>query len=380
MIDTIRLNLADTIITDNSDILIQPGEIDFKTGLQSENDLFITNTGTRVRGRRAFINNDFFNLTIYPKQEVFSEQIKNKQVEYIDRQSWSPEHKYLKYTLNKTFDYNSKIFLQTSLPKINSYLKGTDTYNLNSLNEDDIKLTIRFLSNTLKDYGILTDFDESNLSRIDLFNNVNTVLPFQDYGDIFKHLNLSKKNLAEFAGETFLFKNKSSQFIIYDKSKELLIKHKINLPGNYTRFENRFLNKRKILNSFGGNHIRNLLQTDLLKNEMIKAGNNIFNFKKIELEIVDENYLYGHLNSLKENNRYWLNKFFYSEGLYNILTRIPKSQLLYVLKDLLSRDKYNRVKKQINNFNFNMSVFSNSKLSNLYDEIKNKYFSNLAAA
>lgn len=386
MIDTLRLTLSDTIIKDNANILIQPGEIDLGTGLQSEFDLFVTQSGDVIRGKKAFINNDFFNLTILPKQSVFTEKLKKKKVEYLQKVygrapdgSIELDKKELIYELQSGLKYNSRCFLQTSLPKLNNYLDQSNTYNLKPLNEDQIKRAVYFLSTSLEHYGILTDLDEANLSRLDLFNNINTSLPFLEYREIFSRLNLSKKNLSEYAGETFLFKNKSSQFTIYDKTKELLIKHKITVPANVMRFENRLLNKRKVLNSLGCRHIKQILNISELKKNMIDAGNLLFKFTPLDIEIIDLNFLFEKLNELKSENRYWLNKFYYNEGLYSVLSRVPRSQLLYVLKDLLTRDKYSKAKKQIDNFDFSLSIFSNSKLKSLYNELKGKYFETLAA-
>lgn len=387
MIDTLKLNLADTTICDNANIMLQPGEIDLNSGLQSEFDLFVTKSKKIVRGKKAFINTDFFNLTIIPKLQVYSESVKNKKVEYYQRiygraadGSIEADRKELNYVLDNTFDYNSNIFLQTSLPKINSFLSGSNTYNLLSLNPNEIKDCIKFISNSLSDYGILTDLDAANISRIDLFNNIQTSFSFSDYSEIFRRLNLSKKNLSEFAGETFLFKNKSSQFTIYDKTKELFLKHKITVPANYMRFENRFLNKRKVFNSLGNNDLKSILNTNDFKNIMINAGNELFKTeRKININITDNDYIYQKLSYLKNNNRYWLNKFFYEEGLSSVLEKMSKFDLLFILKQYLTKNKFIYIRKKINDFDFSNSIFSNSKLVNLYDEIKEKYFESLAA-
>ena len=387
MIDTIRVNLADTKIKDSANIQIQPGFIDLDSGLQPESELFVTESKKIIKGKKAFINNEFFNLTILPKTSVFSEQTKNKKVDYYQKiygrakdGSIESDKKQLNYTVNQDFEYNSRIFLQTSLPKINSYLTSNNTYNLDSLNDKEILNSLQFVNNKLQDFGIMTNLDDSNLSRLDLFNNIKTNMVFSEYNRVFSQLDLSRKRLQEFAGETFLFGNRCSQMIIYDKSNELAEKHNITLKDHWTRFENRHLNKRKIFNTFKGKDLKLLLNRSLLIEEMETLGKKIFDKKKINVELINENELYEQLLIRKETGRYWLRDFFYAEGMTSVLSRVPKSILLKVLQDLMTKDKFYRIKKEINNFNFNLSVFSDSKLCNLFDEIKNKYFENLKKA
>ena len=387
MIDTIRVNLADTIIKDSAKIQVQPGFIDLDSGLQPESDLFVTESKKTIRGKKAFINDEFFNLTILPKQTVYSEQTKHKKVDYLKKiygraadGSIEVDQKQLLFKVNNDFDYNSRIFLQTSLPKINSYLEGNNTYNLETLNNNQILSSLSFINKRLQDFGIVTNLDDSNLSRLDLFNNINTSLAFSEYKGVFSQLSLSRKRLQEFAGETFLFGNKSSQMIIYDKTNELFLKHNVTVPEKWTRFENRHLNKKKIFNTFKGKELKLILNQELFRDEMTKLGYKIFNKKKIEIDLVSQSELYEKLLMKKNTGRYWLRNFFYNEGLNSVLARIPKTILLNVLQELMTRDKFYRIKREINNFSFNLSVFSDAKMTNLYDEIRNKYFSNLEKA
>ena len=393
MIDTIRFNLAETRINDNAAIILQPGDIDFNSNLQPENDLFITDSGKRIRGKKAFINNEFFNLTILPKLEVDSEQKKEKKVEYLQKiygrsrdGSIELEKKELHYIKDNSYNYNSKIFLQTSLPKINNYLTGSNNYNLKSLSNDEILSSLKFVFSELYKLGVKTDLEYAIINRMDLFNNVLTDLEFKEYKMILGSLELSRKKLTEFSGETFLYGNKSHQFTIYDKTNEMLLKHKIDLLLNVMRFENRFMNKKKIFNTFkhfvpnamgNGMNIKLLLERDLLKDEMYKIGSKIFDRKKLEIELISQDELYEKLEMLKGNNRYWLKNFFYNEGLTSVLNRIPKTILLNVLRDLLTKDKFYKIKREISLWNFNMSIFSDSKMINLFDELKEKYFNNL---
>src|SRR3972149_8588626 len=70
MIDTVRLNLVDCEIKRSCPLHVQPAIIDYSTGTSfEESDLFRDNTGRIIRGVKAYLNDDKFNLTINPSFE-----------------------------------------------------------------------------------------------------------------------------------------------------------------------------------------------------------------------------------------------------------------------------------------------------------------------
>ena len=186
-----------------------------------------------------------------------------------------------------------------------------------------------------------------------------------------------------FGGETFLYFNKSNELCIYDKTEESKRKN-ILIPPRIMRYENRIMNRKSLLNKFkhtiAANNVlsvQNLMRFDVFKTEMINLGNQIFDKKKIDVELIDENNFRMMLLQIKETNRFWLRDFFYREGMNTVLNNVDKNILLPVLKDLLIKSQYYKIKKEIENFSFSQSIFNKIETANLFDEMKNKYFENL---
>ena len=373
MIDTLRLSLNETLIKDNAELNIIQGDIEMSSGLNMEHDLFVTESGEIIRGKKAYLNTDLYNLTILSKQDA--------DFKFEDEKKYKFQTKYGFYRFkhipakinNRT---NAKIFLQTSLPKINNYLKGENNYNLNAVTPEEIPGIIKFLYDDLSSKGIVTDFDGSEISRMDIFNNVKTENKYLDYTQVFNQLNFSRKRNLNFGGETFLYYNKSSELCIYDKTEELK-KKDIKIEDHTMRFENRYLTKKSFFNKFKVSSSQSLINFPEYKKELINIGNEIFDKKKIEVNMIDENNLRMMLMQFKENRRFWIRDFFYHEGMISVLNNVDKNILLLILKDLMKKDLFCRFKKEIDSFNFSKSIFNNIKTINLFDELKEKYFENL---
>ena len=375
MIDTLKLSLNETLIRDSAKIKVVPGTIDFDTGMVQESDLFITESGQIIKGKKAFLNTDLYNLTILPKYSVQDE------IKFNNHLLWksSTTLRYIPLNFNSepvNLKNNSRIYLQTSLPKIKNYLKKENNYNLNTVHSFDIPMLLKFIYNDLDNNGINADFDGSEISRLDTFNNIQTENNFNQYATVFNELNFSRKRNLNFGGETFLYYNKSTELCIYNKSKALE-KMNIKIPENQMRFENRFLNKKAYFNRFKTSHIKSLLHYDEFKKEMVVLGNEIFDRKKIEQNIINEDSLRQILLNLKSTNRFWIRDFFYNEGINFVLSKVDKDVLLKILRDLLLKDKFYKIRRELNSRKFSNTIFQNNITINLFDEMKNKYFENL---
>ena len=380
MVDTLKISLNETQILDSADLTVIPGQIEMNSGLQSESDLFVTTQGDIIRGTKAYLNTELYNLTILPKHTVSSDYEINKTVKYIYNNG------FLEGMINNfrvrnriNFRSNSRIYLQTSLPKVSNYLKGENEYNLNPINENEVKKVIRFIYEDLKLRGITTDFDGSEISRLDIFNNIKTDFDYKNYSPIFQQLEFSRKRNLNFGGETFLYYNKSGELCIYDKTGEMKIKG-LEIPPRIMRFENRNLNKRSYFNKYKTSSLQSILNYPEFKKELINLGNDIFDKKKFEINKIDLDNVRLLLLQLKDNNRFWLRDFFYYEGLHSVLEKIDKSDLLEILKDLLTKDKFYKIKRELNSFGFSKSILSDTKRLDLFNELKEKYFENLIKA
>ena len=220
MIDTLRINLSDAEIKKSTPLTIIPPNLDYSTGKRGgESDLFIDNHGKVIRGVKAFLNDEKFNLTINPSieselnDETGRSRIKNKKFKRIS--DIQPD----------LYDYNYReeeqvtgIFLQTSLPRI---LRKN---NLKNLSLDETNKALDILQTTLKNYGIDTDLEKSKLSRLDTFTNLKTDHNFFAYSNLFSLMECSRMKSIGWGDESFLWKNGQQELMIYDKPKEMKLK------------------------------------------------------------------------------------------------------------------------------------------------------------
>ena len=139
MIDTLKLSLNETNIENSANLTVVPGSIEFNTGLIQESDLFVTKTGEIIRGKKAFLNTDLYNLTILPK---YSAEQNEKLIQYEIKYKYG-SGEYFADRIKKE-NFNSRIYLQTSLPKIQNYIDQKNDYNLTPVKPEQIPGIIKF--------------------------------------------------------------------------------------------------------------------------------------------------------------------------------------------------------------------------------------------
>lgn len=372
MVDTLKISLDETKISNSANLFVKQGDIEYSTGLISESDLFVTNEGEVIRGSRAYLNNEFYNITILPKLTVKSDYDLNKRIGYTTK--FNISNLFINEKVN--FRSNSRIYLQTSLPKINAAINSDNSYNLKPVDPESIPAIIKFINNDLNNNGINTNFDTSEISRVDLFNNIETTYNYKEYSQVFSNLDFSRKRNLNFGGETFLYYNKSSELCIYDKTKELSLKN-IAAPDNTIRFEDRFLNKKSYFNKFKTKSLQSILNYSEYKKELIEIGNSIFKNDYVIPKIDRESLI--KLFEVNQFNKKWFNAFIKNLGILYLLNYFDKNEFLEIIKDYVSKATFYRFRSEINKINFSDKILSNSKLNNLYSELKEKYFLKLAA-
>jgi len=319
MIDTLRLNLLDCEIKRSCPLSIQPGTIDYSTGkIYNDNDLFIDNAGKIVRGSKAYLNDEKFNLTIQPT--IYSEtnehnhsKLKIKRFKRIN-ETLQPDL----YDWNDDDDEVKGIFLSTSLPRL---LSET---NLKTLSFDEQKTALKILEIKLKQYGIKTNINNAALSRVDTFTNVSTEFNFGSYTDLFSLMELSRMKSVGYGRESFLWKNGNQELMIYDKVLEMRTKKpdiKIRSGKNIMRFENRLLKKRKILSSIKFQTVGELYKNydevkDFHKKEIEKK---IFKYTFDDIEFMTKNKIDRMINFCKSQfGDKWLDKYCWLQGMISI--------------------------------------------------------------
>lgn len=390
MIDTIKLNLDDCEIDNKAQIIIEPSPYTHDTQQKFINyDLFLDNTtGEIVQGKKAYLNNEKFNITIKPKYKLQKDAISKKRMYDINYSGGIKAGKIFKIESPEE-KFNSGIFVQLSLPR---YLNET---NFNSISINDEKKVINQLEKDLRSNGIKTNIWNSNLSRVDAFANIQTDENFSSYSEIFSLINLSRMERFEYAGTTFLYKNGEQQICCYDKIAEIQNKFKkdtnFKLPNtlNVLRIENRLLKKRKIFSVTGFYTLKELYKNydfikEHYKNEVEKT---IFQYEPEELEILTSKNIKNEMELFKNiKGRNWLHHYLRMYGLAHLL-KLSNIETLYAAIDeieLFDRMKKSRLKKQLREMQIDIQLMKKNHFSRiksnreLYNELKTKFYKAVA--
>ena len=365
MIDTLKIILADSIISSKNKFIIMPSPVEINTGLLV-NDwfLFIDSQRKQYYGSRAYYNDERVQVTILNKYALLAEKDKD-------------------LTLDRTEndEGNTKIIVQLSLPK---FFNGN---NFKSTNLYDLKKHLKKIEKYLNTIGIYTNILDANLSRLDTFLNLPTKYSFKSYNQILSNLRLSRLKNFEYAGTTFLYKNTQHQICIYDKIKELENQNiNLNIKGNFVRIENRLLKKKKILDSLGYFKVSDLENrlSEIKENYETTISNKIFsinmdtdnNLSGIEdKRILTKENLENYLLQLKKNKgRNYIDSFIKNVGLLYLQNNDKLNNLSDAISDITKdRRNKNRILKKIDDNLKTSKLFEQSNnLTNkdLYDELR----------
>lgn len=390
LIDTLRINLVDCDIKPNAPIVVQPAVFDHSNNRKvNEFDLFRNNSGRIIRGSKAFLNHDKFNITINPsmitEMDDYRSSFRAKNFKRIapDKDLWD-------YNYDGEDDMTG-IFLQTSLPRL---LSET---NIKTLSKEDSKKAIDILNSQLKSVGIKTNLSNANLSRLDTFTNISTDFSFFTYTSLFSLMNCSRMKAIGYGDESYLWKNKQQELMIYDKVKEIKTKRpdaKIRMDKNIMRFENRLLRKRKILSSLRFNTV----------GEMFNSYDDLKDFHKKEIEKKVFKYSIDEIESMTETElerifllfkNYFGKRWFYQccffrglrditkpidfDVLFNLINKIEGNEydnsVKYRMKKSRLLKKVNKVKEVVELIEKNFGFKTNLEL---YNELRTKFYKQVA--
>ncbi len=340
---------------------------------QSGYHLFLTDQGEIKTGINAYLNNKFYNVSILPKYSIegykkFKERVyragRKPELIYCPKDVFGLQHSTFKNFIESGFKDNKNVnfIFQTSLSKVYSLMNGLPEKNLIYLNQKQIYKTFLFLGEQLKRDGILCDFDESNLIRLDLFINLKTKYGFWAYRNYLKSLRFTRKDTTQ-KENSFLYSNKQNQLSIYDKRKELEL-WDIHIKNEIMRIENRFLTKNKIRQTFSFkidealyDRKEHLKQMKLIYEHMFK--------KKISGVEIDLNYE----NIINENSfdlRSLQTKIFF----YTLMKNFDQKTIESFLRDKFSKSQFYKLKSKFNEF---YKAYSIERNFNLVTELKLKY-------
>lgn len=358
MIDTLRLRLknVDYMITSNKMIVIP--EIKTiedamtlvgynKESLLAKMPIINDETGEvktkTIRGKKLVINDDFYNYT-------------RIRIEHNE--------------ISELYD-----IVTCSIPK----LINNNQINIGNYDSNKFKQGLENLKYKLEEDGIIVkDFYDSEITRLDLFNDVILQDKFMSYSDYFNSIQDGRKNKTNYNNETFLFHNKSTEFTIYDKIEELK-NRKIdvsNLEPNIARCEARFKNKKTIQGIFKTNNLKNFNFDDskkTLKSIGDKYFQNIGNFSVG----YDIDSLFGNLELYKK----LYPKTYFTNYLRDFALMIHKENLSYdgfmqILNDVFDdRKKLSKYKQIIDSINLPIRQIDKNKI---YQKFVDDYYKNIA--
>jgi hypothetical protein len=192
------------------------------------------------------------------------------------------------HRIHTTIAPNKNLCIHTSLPKL---LHGTSQHEIN---DDDLKYIIPNLYNGLEKIGIITDFENALITRLDLCRNVAvSQAPSVYMAQISKmtlaympHKCIHAKGIRT---ETMTFQNSQREFTTYDKIEESKAnQEQIILKDNTIRFEYRMMTGKiakkqatrplkQFINEFESNHTTQFIIGIL---EKLKGTDRMINIKQ----------------------------------------------------------------------------------------------------
>lgn len=391
MIDTIKLNIVDCTISSDAALIVEPSPYIYNSEQEFMNyDLFVDTEGVLTTGKKAYLNHPKFNLTIKPKYFLEQDE-QEKTLMYDTKMRDGKKFGVIQNIKIEAEKFNAGIFVQTSLPRYNN------TNNFNAISFEDEKKVLNKLEKDLKEAGIKTNIWESNLSRIDIFQNIITDENFHTYSSLFEVLQLPRLERFEYNGTTFLYKNNERQICIYDKILEMRNKIKDqtlyrSLRQNVMRIETRYLKKRKIKSALNYFTLKDVFKNyDYLRQNYRKEiEESIFRYTPQELEIMTGNFIAEDMQHFYTRSKYWLSNYFKMMGVVSLLKLSNLETIIEKIYEIIDRDenkKYknkrmikSRLKRQMEELKFRMESSKLNLLNSLktnkdlYNELKEKFY------
>jgi hypothetical protein len=266
------------------------------------------------------------------------------------------------------------------------------------LDYEQTKETINNLSNSLNESGIKTNLLDAEIIRLDTFKNIETDKTFPYYKDIFSLMNLTKGKETDY-GSTMLWKNSNSQICIYDKVQEMKDKFKTKysqyIPAeNIIRFENRIMNKRKVVQQLQYADVKSLISKDGYSHCIDNYYTNMKS-KVFRRDIIDNGFFYDtnelehELQLFKDNyGRYYFEKWLMYKTVSNINKFINFESLMEIVKKIelsngssngtfrVKKNKWRKIFNELNDIKVLLGTDQTKDFTTLklYKELKSKMF------
>jgi hypothetical protein len=345
MLDTIKFYTDDFVIKDGAGVEILPASINYKTGEQENHELFQRSSGQWVRGAKAYLNTDNFNVTVKPNN--------------LGGGAW--------------------LWIQLSVPK---FIAGDNFYPLSDV---EAKGLPEMLGAKLSDYGILINANALKVSRLDTFQNVYASETFSDYIPVFQLLKAKRQNKREY-GSTFLWENSYRELCVYDKITEVKNQGRSieGLPENTIRFEYRLLRSKSVKNALGIKTAKSLFDNLGSVREMYLEAMkyHLFDLDTSEVKRLVSSELRTVVKHYYENGgRYWLSNMLKDYGSYSVARLSSLSVFGDIVEDISGNRMtayraVNYVRECQNRVSMLEVLECGKTIENLYQELKSKVLQN----
>jgi hypothetical protein len=318
MLDTIWLKSEEYALKSGKSVEIQQGKSNTGTGeVTGEFPLITDGSGKTYWGNKIYHNFPFFAMDIRALGNV------------------------------------PRLSVKLSVPKY--YNRGE---NYRGINAETTKEVFRAVEKELAEFGILTNFNEMKLSRVDTATNIDTDEKFFKYAPIFSALNCVRKHKQQYHNG-YLYLNGVSQICIYDKIQEMkdnpdTKKKKIDVsmfPENVIRFENRLISRKKIESVFGFDNLKGLLSyyDNLQDHYRETISKDIFRYEPDEITALSSKALYPIFEYYADNYKSWLYRFQKEFGFIHIIQNIGKEIFLDEYRNFEQERYGKKIQEEIRN-------------------------------
>jgi len=348
MLDTMKLTLQDWTVSPGATLKVNTGNMDFQTGEIKQTLLFTDSAGHEINGSYAHYIGEKLNLSIKP----------------IAGQVYA--------------------FATFSAPK----RVGSGSENYSPIKESQFSEVFESVENELHANGINTHIERARLSRVDTFKNILTDEETLSYSRLFGLMEASRaKDRSTYGATTWLMKNGSSQYCIYDKLEELKnTGHSIDGLEKTLRFEHRCMTASKVNGFF-----KNITTVEDLKNygwsaiqdRTIKAWrDNFFKYEIDEIEILAESQIRSELQLFQSKyGRNFFSKYLKVYGAYFLASSSGGVEVVKkAFQGMDIEDKRKRIYRAERELKENLMLVQSMKLDStspktlgdLYSELKYK--------
>jgi hypothetical protein len=344
MLDTLKLTLQNWSVSPGAKLQVNTGNFNFETGELRQTLLFQDTSGFSVNGSYAHYNGDSLNLSIKP------------------------------------IAGNVYAFATFSAPKRIS----EDNYY--PIKESQFSEVFESVENELHENGIDTDIQEAKLSRVDTFKNILTDEDTVSYSRLFGLLQANRaKDKATHGATTWLMKNGSTQYCIYDKLEEMRNSgHSVEGLEKTLRFEYRCIRSSKVKSFFDMDRttVKELKAYgwNAIQDRTIKAwSDNFFKYNIEDIEVFVESQIRSELQYFQTlYGRRFFSMYLKAVGAYSLTSSGSIEAVKRALENLdFDRMKIYRAEKELKDAltlieSLRKDSTSPHTLGELYSELKYK--------